>query len=260
VQDGPENGNLFLGTYYTIQGEDDTYTVGARPIEPQTSLNIHLNGTFARGVLMLGGTFTDSPVDPVISRVITDDIYTKPEPGYEIDSWFPAQVGAINRFISVDGRPRERLIVTPGQFRPALPDGNQQGTQRLYNSLEFEVYHAPYDAQDIIAPTIWQVEVMTDDASITFKSLIQDNSDQIQRVVVLYRAASDNFWTKVELSYDPATDMAMGSVPQVEGSFYYFVQAVDPTGNVAIALENGNPYLAIQGQDHTIYLPTVLKD
>ena len=257
-----EDNNFDLGTYYTITGEDDVHIAGARPIQPRTSRNVWLDGTLARGAVMVGGSFTDLPeVDPVISRVITDDVYAKTEPAYEVNSWYPTQLGTINRFLGIDGKSRERLVVTPGQFKPTLPGGNKQGTQRLYNSLEFEVYHAPYGDADFTPPTIWQVEAVTSTDTITFRVMVEDDSGDVERVVVLYRAATSNTWSKVEPVYDQASGYAEGSVPQVNGAFYYFVQAVDPSGNVAVALSHGNPYRKMQpfSGGTTLYLPLIQK-
>ena len=55
----------------------------------------------------------------------------------------------------------------------------------------------------------------------------------MQRVVVLYRRTGANTWSKVDLAYDPPSGWAAGSVTMAPAPIEYFVQAVNPTGNVA---------------------------
>jgi hypothetical protein len=91
--------------------------------------------------------------------------------------------------------------------------------------------------------------------------LVDDDSGEILRTVVLYRRMGDNFWTLAELTYDPDTGWAEGTVPAVDGPIEYFAQAVDPTGNVALALDHGNPFRELtDGQPLRIYLPVALRN
>jgi hypothetical protein len=248
-----------LGTYYTIAGENDIHISGGRPIQPRTSRSVHLPDTIAHGALMLGGSFADvENVDPVVSRVVTEQLYIDTEPTYPLLQWFPGQLGTVNRFLAIDGQSRERLVVVPGQFKAASGAAPTLGTQRLYHQLAFELYHAPITATDFIAPSIWQVEAIDAGSRLTFRVLAEDDSGVLQRTLVLYRPLTSQTWSAVELSYDPATGTAEGSVPPVRGPFEYFAQAVDPTGNVALALDHGLPFRRVSGVFYT-YLPLVLK-
>jgi hypothetical protein len=59
------------------------------------------------------------------------------------------------------------------------------------------------------------------------------------------------------LTYNPLTQHATGSVPGLGGQFEYFVQAVDPTGKVALALDHGLP---LQAQaKYNLFLPLVRR-
>src|SRR5262245_8565465 len=70
-----------LGIYYTIAGEDDLQVSGGRPIQPRASVDIHQADTIAHGVLLTGGMFTDTTgFDPLISRVVTDEVSSAVEP------------------------------------------------------------------------------------------------------------------------------------------------------------------------------------
>jgi hypothetical protein len=59
-------------TVYSIVGEGDLQVVGGRPVQPRTSRDVHVDGMIAHGVLMVGGSFSDRPIDPLISRVVTE--------------------------------------------------------------------------------------------------------------------------------------------------------------------------------------------
>jgi hypothetical protein len=252
------------GTYYTIWNQPgaDVQALGARPIEPRLSLDIHKPGEIAHGVLMLGGTFTDvTGFDPVISLVISDSISSAPagEPTYREDHWYPAQIATINRFLGRDGQSRDRLVVLPGQFTATAATTPTRGTQRLYSNLALQIYRAPLTDADFIAPSIWQVRAISSPLSLRFRVQVEDDSGSVARTVVLYRQEGENAWSRVELAYNPATGWATGSAPPVDRDIYYFAQAVDPSGNVTLALDHGNPFERVV-RAVLVYLPLVFKD
>jgi hypothetical protein len=122
------------------------------------------------------------------------------------------------------------------------------GVQRLYTGLDLAVYHAPSDAVDFVSPSIWQVRTVNSSTHVTFTAVITDDGGSVARAVALYRPLSGRTWTRVELAIDPATGLAQGSAPAPGESFEYFVQAVDPTGNVALALDHGLPFRSLIAQ------------
>jgi hypothetical protein len=255
-----------LGNYYTVQGENDVHVSGGRPIEPRTSQDVHATDTVAHGAVMVGGTFADIPAfDPFISRVVTEEIQFD-EPVYPATEWYPAQLGTVNRFLSIGGQSRERLVVVPGQFKASPSVGTLSipttGTQRLYTDLTFDVYHAPFTATDFIAPSIWQVEAISSTHYLRFRVQVTDNSWHIQRTLVLYRTLDSNTWSPAELTYNTKTGWAEGWVGGASGPIEYFAQAVDPTGNVALGLDHGTPFDKVKPGEEipTIYLPVVTKN
>ena len=231
-----------LGTFYTIVGEEDAHAAGARPIEPRTNRDVHVVDTIAHGALMLGGTFTQQPIDPFISRVVTDELYLPDEPHFPTSAWYPMQMSVVNRFLAIDGQSHERLVVVPGQFKATTDTPATSGLQRLYTWLDYEVYHAPFTVTDFIAPSIWNVEAYSTTSALLFRALVTDDQYDLRRVVILYRPLSVNTWSRADLAYDPLTHYAFASVPPLAEDFEYFVQAVDPAGNVALALDHGNPF------------------
>jgi hypothetical protein len=61
------------------------------------------------------------------------------------------------------------------------------------------------------------------------------------------------------LSHNAASGWAEGKVPPLEGPIEYFAQAVDRTGNVALALDHGNPFTEVEAGG-AIYLPLIYRD
>jgi hypothetical protein len=257
-----------LGTYYTVSGSHDVQAVDGYPVEPQIGIDIYREDGFAHGVLMAGGTFTDigdgdgiGDFDPYISVVVTDDTYSQTEPTFPTGTWYPVHPATINRFLAINGPSREQLIIMPGQFQATTAAPQTMGIQRLYTDLELVVYHAPLTATDFIAPSIWQAEAISTSFSLTFRILVEDNSGAVERAVVLYRLLDQNTWSKAELTYDAGSGWAHGTVPPVNGQIEYFVQAVDPTGNVALALDHGNPFRRVTDKPlSTTYLPVINND
>jgi uncharacterized repeat protein (TIGR01451 family) len=199
--------------------------------------------TIAHGALMVGGSFADLPdFDPTVSRVVTEELYYEVEPAYPMGVWYPAHLGTVNRFLAIDGQSRERLVVVPGQFWATSDVTPTVGVERLYSDLAFEVYHAPITATDFIAPSIWQAEAISTSLFLRFRVRVEDDSGSVVRTVVLYREEGDPYWSKAELAYDAAAGLAEGFVPPVDSPIYYFVQAVDPTGNVALVLDHESPW------------------
>jgi hypothetical protein len=256
------------GTYYAITNQPgaDVQVIGARPIQPRLSRNIHESDTIVHGVLMLGGAFTDTPnSDPVIARILGESVHTDSitEPTYSADHWHPSQIATVNRLLGSDWQSQDRLVVVPTQFMPdpvASTPTRTIGTQRRYTDLELEIYRAPIDATDYVAPKIWQVLANSSPTgTLKFQMQVEDDSGSVERTVVLYRQEGDYVWTRVELPYDAATGWAEGSVGQVSAPIYYFAQAVDPTGNVALALDHGKPFQRVGGSA-LIYLPLILRN
>ncbi len=82
--------------------------------------------------------------------------------------------------------------------------------------------------------------------------------------MVLYRNLTrhEMRWNKVELTYDPDSGLATGTIPMAPGEYEYFVQGVDRWGNVSVLLDRGDPYVTtIEGTQAPlkIFLPMILK-
>jgi hypothetical protein len=231
-----------LGRYDQITGEDDLQVVAGRPILPRTSRDISLEGSLAHGVLLTGAEFSDTPnFDPLIARVVTDELRLEPEPTFATEAWFPSQIASLNRFISLEGETRERLVVVPAQFIATTMTTPTLGVQRRYNSLEMVVYHAPFANTDFVAPTIVSISNTPTTKGVSVTVALSESTGLIQRVTLLYRSTSSNRWQPLELRYNGATGEASGAIPG-NGKFEFIVQAADGAGNVASALDSGRPF------------------
>jgi hypothetical protein len=251
-----------LGTYYIIDGETGTHAVAGRPVQPLTSQDIGVPGAIAHGALLVGGAFEEvTGFDPLVSRVVTDQLYVAGEAefGVPVGGWYPARLATINRFLAIDGQSHDRLVVVPGQFRAVVetaPGSHTTGIERLYSTLSFEIYHAPITATDFAPPTIWTVDAVEVSEGVSFQVRAEDDSGMVERVVVLYRYGTERAWRKAELAYDASSGWAGATVAGSNAPVYYFAQAVDPTGNVSMALDRG---LTFQGLEQRVYLPVALR-
>jgi hypothetical protein len=158
--------------------------------------------------------------------------------------------------LDVDGESREQLVMVPAQFKATGSSTPTVGIERLYTALQFEVYHAPFTMTDFIAPSIWQVSA-TNTTTLRFGVRVKDDSGQVARVVILYRSVNSNVWQKTELTYYPSLELALGSVPAIGEPVEYIAQAVDPTGNVSLALDHGDPFTV--EASNRVYLPLVVR-
>ena len=232
------------GTYYTVTGQDDVLATGARPVMPLTVRNFGSETETAHGVLMLGGVFSDTPdFDPLITQVISQEVTLNGEGIYPLQQWYPGVPASINRFVTVGGYMEQRLVIVPAQFRTTSVTTPSIGILRQYSALDLIVYTAPLTETDFVAPSLWAVQATPSATTLDFAVLLDDNQTSIHRTRVLYRNLADDSWSGLDLTYNAATGVATGSIPLINGTVEYFVQAVDNAGNVALSLDHGLPYL-----------------
>jgi tetratricopeptide (TPR) repeat protein len=175
------------------------------------------------------------------------------ENNYPFNQLYPVLTQSVNRFLTVDGVFNQRLVVVPGQFLATPDTSPTTGTQRLYSSLDLEVYAAPHDNDDFTPPVLGAVTAQRGGGNIEYVVEASDPSG-IQRVVILYLTAGSVSWQKLELPYDEETGQATLTVaapasPIVE----YLIQVVDGVGNVSVVLDFDAPYLPFKQ-----YLPIIM--
>jgi hypothetical protein len=237
---------------------------------PRASGDAHAPDSIAHGALLVGGTFTEvANFDPMISLIVTEETYLEEEFDYPDTTWYPAQLGTINRFLSIEGEAREQLVVVPGQFRARNSDSTPTiGVQRLYTQLDFEVYHAPVTVTDFVPSSIWGVQALSTTERLSFRVYAGDADGQIARAVVLYRETDEMTWHTAELTRVGmlASGIEIGQVfvAPVTSPIYYFIQTVDDSGNVIVELNHGMPYTKVIEEGTAtppeIYLPLVVRN
>jgi hypothetical protein len=116
---------------------------------------------------------------------------------------------------------------------------------------------APISATDFLPPAIGQIVTTPTAAGLQVRVAVNDNSGTVQRVVLLYAPVGAAQWSRAELAYNPATGYASGRTRPLAGPVDYFIQATDPSGNVAVALDDGNPFRIVVNVKAPLEAPTV---
>jgi len=234
------------GTYYSVQGEVEINE--GQPIQPRTSLSITLDGMMARGTVFEGGQYqTFHAFDPVVTRVITDEIRTREEPGFGFKEWTPSTWDLINSVHTPEGW-QQQLVVIPAQYQATT---EQMGVERRFDVMTYTVYYST--TKDTIPPSIWVVRQVTDTDMLTVEVEVTDFSG-VTRVAVAH-TTGDGLWQTVDLTQIADPNTWVGFLPSRPG-LEYFAQAVDGGGNVAIS-DNKGWYFGLP--PYRIYLPLVAK-
>ena len=133
---------------------------------------------------MEAGTFNDLPnFDPVVTGLLTQDNDLSGEGIYLAQQLYPVSVASFNRFLTVDGTVRQRLVVNPVQFQATGLSAPTVGTLRLYDNLDLVVYTAPFSETDFEAPNVWAVEAAEQSGMVNFSVQVDDLSG-IHRVLL----------------------------------------------------------------------------
>jgi hypothetical protein len=155
----------------------------------------------------------------------------------------PTLPAGINRFLGADNVEHQNLLLTPGQFQATASTNVTLGTQRLYSSVHLQVLSASPSATDYTRPTIGSIQVTPAvGGGLQVQVQASDDSGTVQRVVLLYMPVGGTSWSELDLPWSPVSGLATGTIPGASGPLLYVVQAVDPSGNVAVALNNGRPF------------------
>ena len=272
------------GTYFSQAGR--TQAALFRPIQPQVSIVVEgQTDQVAHGALFTSGAYSDIVnTDPVIT--MPSWTRTNPEPQFIYEGWDPARFWSLAQLERADGIYDERLVLVLGQFlvdeAATISSGNTIGTQRLYDSVDIEVFFAGVE-DEFQPPIIGRVNaVQSGSAGVFFSVQVYDPEDQdgessgVDQVIV---TSTDNnggsSWRSWDLDLNPSTGLWENILP-ITGSIDFFIQAVDGLGNVGMFAGNGyftpvpvaasGPSLAVVGQpvsflvDHTLEDPAILWD
>jgi parallel beta-helix repeat protein len=243
------------GIYYSVpfdgthgqQGEIEVNE--GQPIQPRTSLSVVLTDTMARGAVFEGGRYQIfHNFDPVVTRVITEEIRRREEPSFDFKEWTPSTWELINSVRTPEGW-QQQLVVIPAQYKATT---DYEGVERRFEVMTYTVYYSM--TKDTIPPSIWVVRQMVDTEMITVEVEVTDFSG-VARVVAAY-TTGDGVWRTVDLAQSPDPNTWVGLLPSRAG-LEYLVQVVDGGGNVAIS-DNKGRYFGLPPCQ--MYLPLVVRN
>jgi hypothetical protein len=210
-----------------------------------------------RGVLFLGGVYTDTPAAAPLALAYNEYITDTTPPEFTAPGWYPPAPFGVQSS-ALDPALRDTVVLALGQYDPTT------GVQRVYAGMSFGAYYS--DSPDRSAAAIHHVDATLDEArgKGRFKVEASDPAGVV-RVVV---AATDGagVWSSQDLAFDAAAVKWTGEITATT-STRYFVQVVDGAGNIAINDDKGRyhallpPLPLIQGRalDFRTYLPNVRR-
>ena len=169
------------------------------------------------------------------------------EPAFTGEGWWPANPTIVHN-VSPGRAFTDTVLTQLGQFN------NQLGQQRLYDSMNLDVYYST--SPDWDGPEITYVGERADPARAAASVKVEAHDiSGILRGKVTYTAGDGN-WKSADLVYSPTAAKWVAEIPATS-STRYFVQMVDGAGNVTVA-DNKGRYYAVEGLGVKRYLPIVV--
>jgi uncharacterized repeat protein (TIGR01451 family) len=224
------------GDYFVVLPDGESQFVPYRPIQPKTSMRIELRDTVAHGALFTGGTY-DYLLDfnPVIARPTWDT--SKYEPQFINDVWYPYKQQTIMS-LQTSGGVKQALVVIPGQFITTSADTEVIGLERLYSSMDYDVYYS--NSTDFRPPIIGRVGVNVTGSTAHFEVRADDFMGTVEKVVLAWTySVGDDTWESMELGYNPSSEEWIGDLNDLTDRIDFMVQAVDAAGNVGVSTSKG---------------------
>jgi len=224
------------GDYFVVLPDGESQFVPYRPIQPKTSMRIELRDTVAHGALFTGGTYEYLlDFNPVIARPTWD--ISEYEPQFMNDVWYPCKQQTIMSLQTPEGV-NQTLVVIPGQFITTSGDTEVIGLERLYSSMDYDVYYS--NSTDFRPPIIDRVGVNVTGSTAQVEVRADDFMGTVEKIVLTWTyAVDDHAWESMELSYDSASGAWTGDLPDSERRIDFMVQAVDAAGNVGVSTSKG---------------------
>jgi hypothetical protein len=271
------------GYYYSLAGR--TQAAVFHPVQPKSSFNlVDVQDKVAHGVLFIGGEYQDIlDFDPVITMPTWTR--TSLEPQFVYEGWDPPRFWSLMQLERGDGSYDERIVIVPGQFlvdeAATQASGTTIGTERLYDTMDFEVFYASEDAE-FQPPIIGRVNArVSPNPGVSINVVVADPGAEgskfgVVRVNVTYTETDgESSWQSIPLTFNDQTNQWEG-ILDVDGEVNFFVQAVDESGNIGMYAGNGyfkpvvvnvsGPSTAFVGQpvafsvSHSLDDPTILWD
>lgn len=237
-----------------IEGMDGVVSNPAEPVLPVQWENASVAGTVLRGILFLGGTYSDLvDVRPLTGSPTTEG--SAIQAPFFTDFFYPVLPWRVNYLDALAGGVT-RFVLTPAQFR-SNPGQQEIGTLRRFHNMQFRLYYSSntttYGAN---TPALSAPPVLSDvssewvNGSLTVRVRAQGNpAAGIQGVFVTFSAVGGPWmgqWHSLPLQQQ-AEDSTLwqGTLP-LNGTppeaIRYFLQAVNGVGLVGVNTNRGAHY------------------
>jgi hypothetical protein len=257
------NGGTVVTSY--SRGRNGVVANPFAPILPQQIDDVTSGGRVLRGVVLRGGSYTDTDgIVPLTSAPTTE--VSRPIQSYTTEVFTPNHVWMPNFADAISGG-RTRLFTVPEQYRSRTL-GSIDGTRRSWNSIELGLYYLPSNwitgTPEIrgvgasAAPTITGAGATVDGQVVTFRvNAVADGSAGVQAVWVLYTGERGSpfhgTWAPLDLVRDPTDPTAWIGTLNIgsanPGAMRFMVQAVGGGGLATLATNLGGFYRV--GSDNT---------
>jgi hypothetical protein len=246
------------GDYYSFGGPSP-YSEAGEPIQPKFakalgSMDLDGRALEPRGAVLTQARYHDvAAFDPLVVSASTmggtDTSTYSRAPALDRPGWRPS-VPLVSRALFqrsgvpelLPDRNEARLLLYAGQYETC------SRTERLYDEISVEQYYS--DADDEQPPTIVSVFAVDDGEREEFRVLTDDSSGT-SRVLVAH-TAGDGTWLSTDLVWSETDGEWVGTIP---ADAIALVQAVDDSGNVTIADNDGRLYGATNSCTR-LYLPS----
>jgi len=218
------------GDYFSLY--DSVFLPSNGPAQPLHFGDVSANSRQARGVILLGATYsTTANFDPLVLEPYNEFMDAPAEGALARDEgWYPPVPVSLQT--SAEGK--ATLTTQVGQYDATT------GNLRLYSSLDAEVYYG--SSADQSPPQITVVDGLYKQGQVEIKVGAVDPSG-IGEVFVSYEDSrqSNAAIQSLKLTYNPTSQKWVGSFPGGEYT-RFFVQVVDNAGNVLADVNKGRKY------------------
>ncbi len=248
-----------------FSGKDDVSLNPGDPVLPLDVRNVTKTGKVLRGVVFLGGSYTDKS-DVTVSGTTYPVVPLTATAGTELGgthlafgspTFYPERPWSVNYFDELAGG-STNLLLTPAQHRVEVP-GDSSALLRLYSNLDLRLYYldasvAP-DApvSTALAPSISGVKGTVNGNSVTFQANVigDPTSGGALAAWITYTLGPDSSgngtWTSVPLNPPGDASNVWTSAPVsisnlVPGKLRFMAQAASKGGAVAIDTNFGQYY------------------
>ena len=231
-------------------GSNGVVTHQNEPALPLEARNVSVPDKTLRGVLWLGGAYTDDSVVPLTGAPATENrgVHTR----FASPVLYPIRPWSLNYTDALaPAGGSTQFLVTPVQHKGSLTQ--DAATRRTFGPMGFKLFYSSYVAQAALsgAPEISGITAGALGNQVTFEAHVTGNvAAGVQEVWILYTTGPDGAghgsWVPLQLTQDTTdTTLWRATATIAAGSTVkYLVQAVNGLGLVTMN-ENYGEYYAV---------------